>query len=84
MRHTQEGNICDSKMNSVFVFVFLFFFPAGDSSLTNVTLRDEEEVNKHNGSFSLWDPETVTLGSNKKKREEKTTISNLKSQPKSY
>lgn len=77
MRHTQEGNICDRKMNSVFVF-----FLADDSSLTNVTLRDEEEVNKHNGSFSLWDPKTVTLGSNKKKAQ-KTTISNLNSQRKS-
>lgn len=48
MRHTQEGNIRDSETNSVFF--------AGDSSLANVTLRDEGEVNKHNGSFSLWDP----------------------------
>lgn len=33
---------------------------AGDSSFANVTLRDEEEANKHNGSFSLWGLKTVT------------------------
>lgn len=49
MRHTQEGNICDSETN----------FFAGDSSLANVTLRDEEVANKHNSSFSLWNPKTV-------------------------
>lgn len=48
MRHTQEGNIRDSETHSVFF--------TGDSSLANVTLRDEGKVNKHNGSFSLWDP----------------------------
>ena len=52
-------------MNSVF---FVGFFFAGDSSLANVTLRDEEEVNKHNGSFSLWDPKTVTQGNKKDKK----------------
>lgn len=49
MRHTQEGSIRDSETN----------FLAGDSSLANVTLRDEEVANKHNSSFSLWNPKTV-------------------------
>lgn len=35
---------------------------AGDSSLANVTSRDEEEVNKHSDSFSLWNPKTMALG----------------------
>lgn len=53
MRRTQERKSYDSELESV--------FSAGDSYLTNVTLRDEEEVNKHNGSFSLRDPKTVAL-----------------------
>lgn len=50
------------------VFFLLFFFPAGDSSLVNVTLRDEVVANKHNGSFSLGDHETVTPRGKKKKK----------------
>lgn len=60
----------DSEMNSV------FFFFAGDSSPANVTLSDEEEVNKHKGILSLWDPKTVKQG-NKGER-------NVSSQPKSH
>lgn len=66
MRHTQEGNICDSETNSV--------FSAGDSSLANVTLRDEEEVNKHNGSFSLWDTKTVTPRNKKGTKSQKIPL----------
>lgn len=67
VRHTQ--NMRDSEMNSVlgffcFVFFLLFFF-AGDSSPANVTLSDEEEVNKDKGILSLWDPKTVTRGNKK-------------------
>lgn len=59
MRHTREGNIRVTDTISVFF--------AGDSSLANVTLRDEEEVNKHNGSCSLWYPKTVTPRNKKNK-----------------
>lgn len=60
-RRTQEGNIRDSG-DKVF---------AGDSSLVNVTLRDEEVANKHNGSFSLWGSKTVTPRSIKKQNNQK-------------
>lgn len=60
-RHTQEGNIHDSGE----IFHFGFFFFAGDSSLANVTLKDEEVANKHKSPFSLWDSETVTPRNNK-------------------
>lgn len=49
------------------------FFSPGDSSLANVPLSDEEEVNKHNGNFLLWDRKTVTAGnkgSNKRNSKE--------------
>lgn len=55
MRHTQEGNIHGREMSRVSLFLF-----AGESSLSNVTLRDEKEVNKQKGSFSA---NTVTRGS---------------------
>lgn len=55
---TQEGNIGDSEMNSV--------FSAGDSSVANVTPRDEREVNKHNDSFLLWVFKTMTPWQRKK------------------
>ncbi len=43
--HSRVKN-CDSEMN----------FFAGDSSPANVTLSDEEEVNKHNGSLFIMAP----------------------------
>lgn len=62
-RRTQEGDIRGSERQSLF-----FSFFTGDSSLVNVTLRDEEVANKHNSSFLLRDPKTVTpRGENKKK-----------------
>lgn len=62
----RRGNICDSEMKCCVCFLFFVFF-TGEASPANVTLRDEEEVNKHNGSFSLWDPKTVTQGNKRKK-----------------
>lgn len=64
-RRTQEGNIRDSG-DKVF---------AGDSSLVNVTLRDEEVANKHNGSFSLWGPKTVTPRNIKKQNKNNINLS---------
>lgn len=63
-RRTQEGDIRGSETEC-------FFFVTGDSSLVNVTLRDEEVENKHNSSFSLRDPKTVTPRGKIKKGEKK-------------
>lgn len=47
--HTREGNIYDSKDELL----------AGDSSLANVTLGDEEVAKKHNRRYSFYDLKTV-------------------------
>lgn len=76
-RRTREGNIRGSERQTE---VF-FFFSAGDSSLVNVTLRDEVVANKHNGSFSLGDHETVTPRGKIKKMGWKRKHINLSQNP---